>query len=75
MLQKSKVAIKSELREKSEFGMGTMSGDTAEEDDGGLLLSLLNITATVTTILMYLTGVTPCREVCTEGEIKVCMSC
>ena len=41
-------------------------GDAMDEEaseDSGVLLSLLNITATVTTILMFLTGVTPCREV------------
>ena len=37
--------------------------DEDASEDGGVLLSLLNITATVTTILMFLTGVTPCREV------------
>ena len=34
-----------------------------EEAEDSVLLSLLNVTATVTTILMFLTGVTPCREV------------
>jgi len=45
-----------------------MGGEDTAEDGGGLLLSLLNITATVTTILMFLTGVTPCREFYRKGS-------
>jgi len=39
-----------------------------EEAENSALLSLLNVTATVTTILMFLTGVTPCREFFRKGS-------
>ena len=55
-----------------EYKIVAMSEEAMEDDDsGGGLLALLNVTGTVTTILMFLTGVRPCREVCFDARLYV----